>query len=203
MVNTEPFRDTGSGVADGRRQRSDRSRQKIIRAMFDLLNGGDMSPSAMSVAKKAGVGLRSVFRHFEDMDGIYHEMTDQLLASVRPKVLAPLTADTWQGRLFESAERRAEIYEEVFPMRMCMGLRRHQSAFLMDRHERDLALERSSLEAILPEDVMADPVLFAAIETTLGFPNWERLRKDLSLSPEEAGAVIQRMLTALVTSGPG
>ena len=35
---------------DGRRQRSDRSRRKIIEAMFALLREGNMSPTAVEVA---------------------------------------------------------------------------------------------------------------------------------------------------------
>ena len=53
---------------DGRRQRSQRSREKILKAYWELMLNGDMNPSAATIAKHAGVGLRSVFRHFEDLD---------------------------------------------------------------------------------------------------------------------------------------
>ncbi|PNB35794.1 TetR family transcriptional regulator, partial [Pseudomonas sp. FW305-130] len=36
--------------------------------MLDLVGKGDIAPSAARVAETAGVGLRSVFRHFADMD---------------------------------------------------------------------------------------------------------------------------------------
>ena len=53
---------------DGRRQRSQRSREKILKACWELMLNGDMKPSAAAIAEHAGVGLRSVFRHFEDLD---------------------------------------------------------------------------------------------------------------------------------------
>jgi AcrR family transcriptional regulator len=54
--------------ADGRRQRSSRSRERIVLAMIDLIRAGEMSPAAARVAEKANVGLRTVFRHFEEME---------------------------------------------------------------------------------------------------------------------------------------
>ena len=59
---------------DGRRQRSQASRAKIVTAFMELIESGDPSPSAARVAKRAGVGLRSVFRHFDDMDSLYAEI---------------------------------------------------------------------------------------------------------------------------------
>ena len=61
-------KDKENPQADGRRQRSQRSREKILRAYWELMLAGDMSPSAAAIAEHAGVGLRSVFRHFEDLD---------------------------------------------------------------------------------------------------------------------------------------
>ena len=51
--------------SDGRPQRSQRSREKILKACWELMLNGDMKPSAAAIAKHADVGLRSVFRHFE------------------------------------------------------------------------------------------------------------------------------------------
>ena len=183
---------------DGRRQRSDRSRRRIIEALFDLIGEGNMSPSAVSVAERANVGLRTVFRHFEDMDSIYDEMTAELTEAVTPKVKAPFEAPTWRGRLMESVEKRAEIYEMVFPMKVCMSLRRFQSDFIKEQYERDIATMRSSLKSILPKEITSKRTLFAALETTLAFTTWRRLRQDQKLSVESAKESIRLMLNGLV-----
>ena len=185
---------------DGRKLRSDRSRRRIIEAMFELLREGDMTPSAVAVAERASVGMRTVFRHFEDMDSIYDEMTEKLLAAIMPKVEAPFQATTWRERLMECVDRRAEVYEEVFPMRVSMILRYHQSEFIQEQYKRDIALERSTLKAILPEALVADRTLFAALEVTLGFPTWRRLRQDQNLSVENAKKTIRLMLEGLIAN---
>ena len=42
---------------------------------MELIVAGDLSPSAARVAEEAGIGLRTVFRHFDDMDALYSEIT--------------------------------------------------------------------------------------------------------------------------------
>ena len=157
-----------------------------------------MSPSAVSVAARTDVGLRTVFRHFEDMDSIYDEMTAELTEAVMPKIKAPFTSPTWRGRLMESVERHAEIYETVFPMKVCMSLRRFQSDFIKQQYERDIALMRASLKSILPKEIVARRTLFAALETALAFTTWRRLRQDQNLSVDNAKEALRLMLAGLV-----
>jgi len=184
--------------SDGRRQRSERSRTQIIDAMFSLIREGDMSPSAARVAERAEVGLRTVFRHFEDMDSLFVEMAERISAEIMPKVLAPFEARDWRGRFKEHVDRRIEIYEHIMPVRVAANVRRFQSRFLMEEYRRNLLIERASLAAILPAEISSDPVLFAAVETTVSFQTWRRLRQDSGLSPEEAAAVFRLMLERIV-----
>lgn len=184
--------------SDGRRQRSERSRSQIIDAMFSLIREGDMSPSAARVAERAEVGLRTVFRHFEDMDSLFVEMAERISSEIMPKVLAPFEARDWRGRFMEHVERRIEIYEYIMPVRVSANLRRFQSRFLMEEYRRNLLIERASLSALLPEEITSDPVLFAAIETTVSFQTWRRLRQDSGLSPEEAASVFRLIMERLV-----
>jgi len=193
-----PWPKLETATEDGRRQRSDRSRRRIIEALFDLIGEGNMSPSAVDVAARAKVGLRTVFRHFEDMDSIYDEMTAELTEAVMPKIKAPYEATTWRERLIEIVEKRADIYETVFPMKVCMSLRRFQSDFIKEQYERDVALMRSTLKAILPKEITSQRTLFAALETTLAFTTWRRLRQDQNLSVESAKESIRLILNGLV-----
>src|SRR3546814_10246722 len=57
--------DMGTADSDGRRARSRSSRRRIVAAMVELIEGGDLMPSAARVAEEAGVGLRTVFRSEE------------------------------------------------------------------------------------------------------------------------------------------
>ena len=193
-----PWPELETGTEDGRRLRSDRSRRRIIEAVFDLISEGHMSPSAVDVAERARVGLRTVFRHFEDMDSIYDEMTAELTEAVMPKIMAPFDASSWRERLMESIDRRAEVYEMIFPMRICMMQRRFQSKFLEEQYERDTKLARSSLKSILPKQVTTNRELFGAIEAALDFSTWRQLRQDQNRSIESAKASLRLMLNGLL-----
>lgn len=183
---------------DGRRLRSNRSRRRIIEALFELLAEGDMAPSAASVAERAKVGMRTVFRHFEDMDSIYDEMAQEISEAAIPMVVAPYESTTWQDRLFECLEKHAELYETVFPMKMCMNLRRFQSDFLGEQYERDILYLRSALKNILPEEITSNRDLFGAIEVALDFSTWRHLRQDQKRSVESAKTSIRLMLEGLI-----
>ena len=193
-----PWSEPETVVPDGRRQRSNRSRRQIIEALFDLLKAGNLSPSAAAVAQHANVGLRTVFRHFEDIDSIYNEMAEQTYDAIKPKIEAPLKASTWRGRLMEILESRVDIFETVFPLQVCLHIRRFTSDFLQAQHKRDLALFDKSLRAVLPESILNDPVRFAALDIALGFPTWQRLRQDRGLSVDQAKDAVKFNIKALI-----
>jgi AcrR family transcriptional regulator len=179
---------------DGRRARSQSSRAKIVKAMLDLVGGGEMSPSASQVADLAGVGLRSVYRHFSEIDELYREMTEAVELQVLPILMRPPQGATWQQRLFDIAARRALIFETIMPYRISANARRFDSAYLMEDYRRMLRLETEALAAHLPEEVREDVAGARGLNVILSFSTWRLLRHDQNLSPEEARAVVERML---------
>ncbi|MBB4631420.1 TetR/AcrR family transcriptional regulator [Sphingosinicella soli] len=181
----------GEETVDGRRLRSERSRAQIVAAMHAVIEGGDMDPNAPSVAEAAGVSIRTVFRHFEEMDSLYRELNATLEAEILPMVMTPFEALDWQGRAREVVVRRARIYERLLPFKVAAYARRFQSEYLMDAHRRFVTMERAALQAILPPEVQSNPALFAAIEMVTGFQSWQRLRHDQKLPPEEAEAAMR------------
>lgn len=185
---------------DGRRLRSGRSRRQIIEAMFELLAEGDMTPSAVAVAERAKVGMRTVFRHFEDMDSIYDEMAQQVSQAAIPMIIAPYKSTSWRERLFECVDKHAELWETVFPMKMCVTLRRFQSDFLGKQHDRDVIFLREALKSILPKEITSNRELFGAIEVALDFSTWRQLRQDQRRSVESAKKSIKLTLAGLTAN---
>ncbi|OYY73194.1 MAG: TetR family transcriptional regulator [Sphingomonas sp. 28-63-12] len=170
--------------------------------MLTLVRDGDVSPGAAQVADMAGVGLRTVFRHFDEMESLYREMSDVIEAQVMPIMLKPFEATGWQDRVREMADRRIGIYETIMPYRISSSVKRFQSEFLMQGYHKQLQLERTSLHAILPPAVIADAAFASAIEVTISFQCWRRLRHDQGLAIEDARAVIHRLLEAVLASNP-
>jgi len=181
-------------VADGRRQRSRSSRSRIAAAMLELVGNGDYAPSAARVAEVAGVGLRSVFRHFEDMDALYREMAETIESWVLPIIMDTPKGEDWTEKLADIADRRAKVYETILPYRISANLKRFQSPFLMQGYKRMVRLEGETIDAHLPAHIKADAHGALGIKVILGFQTWRQLRHDMGLSVEEARAVVRRML---------
>jgi AcrR family transcriptional regulator len=57
-------------TGDGRVARGERTRQSLAEALISLLEEGDARPTARRIAHRAGVSLRLVFHHFEDLESI-------------------------------------------------------------------------------------------------------------------------------------
>lgn len=191
-----------SQLADGRRERSRTSRGKIVAAMLDLVGKGDVAPSAARVAEVAGVGLRSVFRHFDDMDELYREMGEVIEARVMPILLQPLIGTTWKDKIFDLAERRAKVFETIMPYRISGNLRRFESPYLMHDYRRMLRLESESIETHLPETARADAAGARGLNVILSFQTWRLLRHDQLLPVEDAKAVVRRLLGDAVAGMP-
>ncbi len=177
--------------ADGRRQRSSRSREAIVHAMIELIRAGEMSPGAARVAEKANVGLRTVFRHFEEMDTLSREISAIVEAEIMPLVEKPFEGKGWRQQFDDLLGRRADIYERIMPLKIAGSLQRFRSKFLMDDYSRFLKMERHGLKRVLPPKIVDDAVLFAAVEMATGFQAWRRLRHDQGLSTKEALAVLR------------
>lgn len=189
-------------LTDGRRERSRSSRSKIIAAMLDLVGNGDVAPSAARVAEVAGVGLRSVFRHFDDMDELYREMGDVIEARVLPIILQAPSGATWKEKLFDIADRRAQVFETILPYRISANLKRFQSPYLMQDYRRMLRLESETIEAHLPPAVKDDVVAARGLNVILSFHTWRLLRHDQDLPVDDAKAVVRRLLTDAMAGMP-
>lgn len=189
-------------LTDGRRERSRSSRSKIIAAMLDLVGNGDVAPSAARVAEVAGVGLRSVFRHFDDMDELYKEMGDVIEARVMPIILQAPSGTTWKEKLTDIADRRAKVFETILPFRISANLKRFQSPYLMQDYRRMLRLESETVEAHLPQAVMHDVVAARGLNVILSFQTWRLLRHDQDLPVDDAKAVVRRLLTDAMAGMP-
>ena len=68
---------------DGRRQRSSQSSDLIAQACIEIINEGNLNPTAKEVAKRAGVGTRTVFRQYEDMEDLHLRIHNIMKESFR------------------------------------------------------------------------------------------------------------------------
>jgi AcrR family transcriptional regulator len=184
--------------SDGRRRRSQDSRARIVAAMLELVREGDPSPAAEQVATRADVGLRTVFRHFNDLESLYREMSAVIEAELMALVSTPFKGETWRERVLELVERRGGAYEKVGPFKRASEAHRHHSPSLALDNAKMVEISREILRRQLPPELAKDRVRFEAIDLLLSFDAWNRLRRDQELSAKRATEVLQAMIDALL-----
>ncbi|MBT6422528.1 MAG: TetR family transcriptional regulator, partial [Porticoccaceae bacterium] len=84
MTQSQPAGQAPQDKSDGRLLRSKKSRRLIIEAIIELIDEGFLIPTAQQVAERADVGIRSVFRHFDDMDDIFETANEIIFQDTRP-----------------------------------------------------------------------------------------------------------------------
>lgn len=184
---------------DGRRMRGANNRQRIVAALLVLVAQGVVAPSADEVASEAGVALRTVFRHFADMESLYRELDERMRAEIAPLVDRPLEAGEGLPRLRELIERRSLVFERLLPFKIAGEVHRHASAYLTAEHETLVKLLRGSLLSALPANLRRERERVAALELVLSIEAWRRLRRDQRLSVREAKATLNLAAERLLT----
>lgn len=183
---------------DGRRMRSDRSRQLIVESMLYLVNEGNLQPTAQQVADHASVGIRSVFRHFEDMESIF-EMANELSRDHYTGLFSGGNREgSLQQRILHATQYHAEAYETLGNVFLSVIGRRWNSAVMRKNyatHQRNL---RKDLDQWLPELKNLTPSRREAVDAIASFEYWHRLRGIQSLSKQSSIDTIVEMLELLM-----
>jgi AcrR family transcriptional regulator len=187
----------GGRKPDGRRERSAASRRRILAAMVDLIESGQPSPTAEAVAAKAGVSLRTVFRHFEEMENLHLEIAALVFERVRHILDRPFQTREWPHSLVESVARRAEFFEIMAPFKTAIDVHRHRSRAISAQHRRITVMSRDLLAATLPADLLTQRQTFELLALLLSLESWQRLREQQGMSVAEAQDTILNGARAL------
>jgi len=174
------------------------SREKILRAYWELMLGGDMDPSAAAIAEHAGVGLRSVFRHFEDLDTLLRDLMQLCYDEVTPEFMTPLKSTDWKDQLLELVDRNVMIWERIKVPNLAGEIGRFKSQVLMDDYQRSRNLEISGIKAILPKDIDNYDKVLLALDASMGFSTMRRLREDRKLSIPKVKGVMTMMVQSII-----
>jgi AcrR family transcriptional regulator len=185
---------------DGRHHRSIKTRQVIVTAFIDLIGRGHPSPTAEQIATHAQVGLRTVFRHFDDMETLYREITQRLDELMMPLVHKHLKATLWSDRLVESIERRCDIFDRLTPYHIAAQLHMHDSEYILQQVNRRVKIEKDILAWLLPAAYVEDRVFFEGLSMLVSLETWMRLRGLQGLSASKAKAVVLMTVQSLLAS---
>jgi AcrR family transcriptional regulator len=192
----------GAVSSDGRLARGERTRLRLAEALISLLNDGTPQPTAKAVAARAGVSLRLVFHHFEDIDAIYRAVI-AVQAQRYWDHLKPIAPSLpLAERAERTARRRGRLYDAVAPVRRTSATLAPQSPDVAEWVATTNALLRSHITVTFaPELERAGSDrddLLDALDVSASWEVWERLRSGQRLSRSAAQCVMARLLLDLL-----
>jgi AcrR family transcriptional regulator len=188
---------------DGRRQRSERTRQLIIEAYLELLGKGVRTPTASQIAEQAGYSVRSIFERFADLRALSLATADHAIVVGQTESEARDVDGDRPTRIKSHVRTRALACEKWLPLWRALLETQDQLAELKTRVMlvRQANLERLRLMygpelAILPDAERQQ--LLLALGAFTSFESWDQLRNSYNLTTEKAQdvwrAAIDRML---------
>lgn len=194
-------------VIDGRRLRSERTRQHILEAYIALLRDNPRPPTASQIADRAGYSVRSLFERFPDMLTLSLAAADLAFAQANAQAtIRNIHADR-ATRIRTQVETRAETCEDWLPLWRALILNQHASSELKQRIRRVREAILARIEMMyLPELNSLEPTArrhtLIALEAITDFESWARMRAMAGLSVAEACTVWIRAIDSLLPPTP-
>ena len=185
---------------DGRRQRGERTRQAIIEAALSLQEEGVRVPTAQQISDRAGVLIRSFFRHFEDMETLFKAADDQLRDSYEALFIGGDRDGFLEERVNRAVERRSAAFEKLKNIFLGTKAQLWRYEMLRKNYARNQRGLRKDLEAWLPELTGLPEVERESIHALASFEMWNRLRSEQGLSETASISVVKSTLISLLSS---
>jgi AcrR family transcriptional regulator len=191
-----------TAVIDGRTLRSLRTREAIVDATIGLLEEGDLRPTAPRVAARAGVSVRSVFQHFDDLETLHASVAERLVERVAVLVVPVLPDLPRADRLDRFVHQRALLLEAVTPIRRAADVHGPFSTEITARLRDGQAFLRDEVvRTFAPElDAAGDDRLdlLDSLDVALSWSTWEGIRAGIGRDQSTAERVMRRLAAAVL-----
>ncbi|WP_428660852.1 hypothetical protein [Reyranella sp.] len=192
---------------DGRRLRSERTRQYIIEAYLALLRESPAVPTAAQIAERAGYSVRSLFERFPDLLTLSIAAADHAFAQANAQAVIRNADADRATRIRTQVETRGRTCEQWLPLWRALAHNIHHSEELRMRMRRMREAVWLRLELMYRPELAPMPAAerlrtLIALEAITDFESWARMRETFGFSTEQAGAVWIRTIDRLLPPTP-
>ncbi|MCC8427452.1 hypothetical protein [Reyranella aquatilis] len=209
MSSSESPDRLGPARIDGRRLRSERTRQLIIEAYLALIreNPSTPMPTAQEIAARAGYSVRSVFERFPDLHTLRVAAADYGLAHAAALAPARDIDGDRATRIRSQVETRAGTCERGVALwrALIYNIDENDALTVRIKIARERTIDRMRLMyrhelATLPE--LEQRNLLIALEAMTDIESWARMRETYGLSYAESCAVWIRAIDRVLPPTP-
>ena len=188
---------------DGRLTRAARTRAAVVDALLTLNERGNVRPTARDIAAEAGVSLRSLYVHFDDLEALFVAAAQRHAERLGQALPPMVTGGSLDERLDAFMARRVRIHEFGAGVRRAALLQEPFSPVLQQALGNGRQALRAEVElSFNPEIAAADAArpdrLLTALDIASSPAAWESLRTHQDLPVDEATAQVRDMILALI-----
>ena len=155
-------------------------------------------PTAQQISDRAGVLIRSFFRHFDDMETLFKAADDQLRDSYEALFIGGDRQGSLSERVHRAVERRSAAFEHLKNLMLGTKALLWRYETLRNNYARHQKGLRKDLESWLPELNGLSEVKCESVNAIASFEMWNRLRSEQGLTEQASISVIQSTLVSLL-----
>lgn len=190
-------------ATDGRVARGRRTRAAIVAAFLDLLTEGAPRPTAKEIADRAGVSVRSIFQHFEDLEALRTDVVRMQGERIRPMIGELDDTGPLDARIAALVVQRVRLYEHIAPLRRSVAGIERTGAVRAGIDEMHARLRRQ-LSAQFAAELKAMPrpqstAVLSAADALTSFEAWDQLRSIQGLTPDGSERILRVALARLLS----
>jgi AcrR family transcriptional regulator len=191
---------------DGRTARAVRTKDAIVDATLALIDEGDLRPTGPRIAERAGVSVRSIFQHFDDLDALFSAVGQRVVTRIAGLIQPIDPADSLELRTAAFLEQRTSVLESLTPVLRAALVHAASSTVIRGQFENGHQFLVAQIDQVFaPEITAAGPggaTLRDGLVVAVSWPSWDMLRGPQGRSVEEACEVTRAMVRALLASPP-
>ncbi len=191
-------------ASDGRTARSQRTRDSVVEALLDLLNAGNPRPTAREIAERAGVSLRSVYVHFDDLEDLFLAAARRHLERILPLLEKVPDTGPFSDRLTAFTDRQGRLLEAIGPVQLASNLQEPFSPTIATIGVAVRAAAHNELERVFGVELDGREAatrrrLLVALELASSYNAWNVMRCREHFDENEARTAMRETLSALLS----
>ena len=178
---------------DGRNLRSINSKKLIVDACIKLFKAGNLEPTAQQVANESGVGIRTVFRQFDEMENLFKSV-DAVLSKEYDFEVRYDPSSSFETRLQSTINHMNAGYEKHKLIMFMTVSKMWKYRFLKENYLMYQDIIKNKTEEILPEVLNFDTESRHLFHANLAFAMWTRLQGQKLNNDQIAKAMLRQCI---------
>jgi TetR/AcrR family transcriptional regulator of autoinduction and epiphytic fitness len=192
-------------VTDGRVSRAERTRTAVVDALLELIDEGNLRPTAREVADRAGVSLRSVYVHFDDVESLFVAASARHFEHVQALHLPCDPEAGLDARIDRLVESRLRIYTAGAQVRRAAVVQEPFSPALRNALDYGRRTGRAEIDTVFAPELQAlgpddRTALRATLEVALSASTWDTLTSNPDVPPAGVAALMGGLVRAALSA---